>query len=152
MPKSIFPSWPWASRIGMLALLLPLTNTLVEAANERPEQRLQQFIIDRYQDGKYLIQGPSEIAPPPIDEHLSCVELYNRRIDLLHETNHHKPSYWNDPRNQAAIFIGTIWTPAFYFLGYSAVAVHLDEINDNDPQTHLDALRRASARQRCFEK
>jgi hypothetical protein len=152
MPKSTSASWPRTVRIAVLAIFLNVTTTPVHAANESPERRLSQFVLDRYEDGRRLIQGPSEIKPPRVDENWSCVELYERRVDLLRETNHYKPPYWDDPRNQAAIFIGTVWTPAFYFLGYSAVAAHLDDLNGNNPRTHLDALRRASARQRCFEK
>ena len=142
-------------RIGhaiVLAIFLVLKITSVHAANRSAEQRLSEFLTDRYQDGQRLTRGPRKLESPPIPEDQSCVELYRRRIELIGETDDYKPAYWNDPRNQAAVFIGTIWTPAFYFLGYSPVTAHLDELNDNDPRSHLTPLRRTSARQRCFER
>ena len=115
-------------------------------------ERARQFVIDRYQDGRHLIEGPAAIAPPVIDTTLTCIELYQRRLVLLRQMQHHKPTYWDDPRNQAAVFIGLIWTPAFYFLSYSALTARLDDLSMGDPQIALDTLRHASAQQRCFEK
>ena len=62
------------------------------------------------------------------------------------------PPYWDDQRNQTAIFLDAIWTPALYFLSYSAITAHLDQINDIGPMAELEALSRASAQRRCFEK
>ncbi len=109
-------------------------------------------VIDRYQDGRRLIEGPREVIPPALEPGQSCIALYERRLALLRHMDDYKPAYWDDPRNQAAVLIGTIWAPSFYFLSYSAINAHLDATNDTDPRAELDALRYASAQQRCFQK
>jgi hypothetical protein len=124
----------------------------VAAAAEDIDQRVREFLIARYQDGRRLIEGPRETAPPPIAPNQSCAVLYQRRLNLLRQLNDYKPAYWDDRRNQAAFFVGTIWTPAFYFLNYTAVTARLDELDNVDPRVELDALRYASAQQRCFER
>lgn len=132
--------------------LIPALTTTVCATGENLDQHVRQFVVDRYHDGRRLIEGPREITPPLIEPDQSCVELYQRRLTLLRRLHDYQPAYWDDPRNQAAVFLGAIWTPAFYFLGYTAVNARLDEIDDIDPRAELDALRYASARARCFEK
>ncbi len=139
-------------RLCTIALLPVLSTTTVQAAANNPDERIRQFVVERYHDTRHLIEGPQGSAPPAIAPDQSCITLYERRLTLLRQLDDYKPPYWDDPRNQAAVFIGTMWTPAFYFLGYSAVNARLEEIDDIGPQTELDALRHASAQQRCFER
>ncbi len=122
------------------------------AAELNLEQQARQFATDRYNDARTLINGPQLRPAPPIDPAAGCVALYERRMALQRTMNDRNPAYWDDPRNQAAVFLGTVWTPAFYFLGYSAVNGHLDELSADDPQAEIDALRQASAALRCFER
>ena len=140
-------------RLTLLAILAALASTFaVSAAELTFEQRARDFAEDRYNDARTLLNGPQESTPPAIDPAAGCVALYERRVSLQRAMTDRNPVYWDDPRNQAAVFIGTVWTPAFYFLGYSAVTGHLDSLSDTDPQSEIDALRRASAALRCFEK
>ncbi|MDA0824538.1 MAG: hypothetical protein O3C28_19265 [Proteobacteria bacterium] len=126
--------------------------TPLQAAEHTVTDNVRDFALARYRDGQRLIEGPREPAPATIPAGLSCIELYERRLELIRQSDDYKPSYWDDPRIQAAAFIGTIWTPAFYFLGYSAITAHLDELHTTDSRPNLNAIRRASATQRCFEK
>ncbi|MFT4561926.1 MAG: hypothetical protein ACI9BW_001669 [Gammaproteobacteria bacterium] len=135
-----------------IAAIWSICLTPLQAADQAIGENVRDFTLDRYHDARRLIQGPRAIVQAAVPANISCIELYERRLELLRQTEHHKPSYWDDPRNQAAVFIGTIWTPAFYFLSYSAVAAHLDGLNADEPLPNLDALRRASAAKRCFEK
>lgn len=139
-------------RFPVVMLLAVLATDPAYAIGENTTEQLREFALDRVEDGQRLVLGPSELPLPAIDPNLNCIELYQRRVKLWHQVHDYKPDYWNDPRNQAAVFIGTLWTPAFYFLGFSAVTAHLDQLNDVGPQAELDALSRASARLRCFEK
>ncbi len=139
-------------RLPVVMLLAALLSGPVSAIGENTTERLREFALDRVYDGQRLVLGPSEIALPAIDPNSSCIELYQRRVKLWHQVHDYKPAYWNDPRNQAAVFLGTIWSPAFYFLGFSAVTAHLDQLNDAAPLAEIDALSRASAQLRCFEK
>lgn len=140
------------THVGATALLSIISMTTFAAAGDSLGQQAGDFLIDRYHDGRRLLEGPRQTATPAVAPGQSCIALYERRLELLRNMNDYKPAYWDDPRNQAAVFIGTIWTPAFYFLGYSAISAQLDSLNDIDPQVELDALRFASAEQRCFEK
>ena len=112
----------------------------------------RQFAYDRYADGRLLIEGAREPTQTVIPMELDCVALYERRIGLRRELDDHQPAYWDDRRNQAAVFLGTVWTPAFYFLGYSAVSAHLTDLRKTDPQREIDALSYAAAARRCFER
>jgi hypothetical protein len=139
-------------RLCAIALVSALSSALVYAAGESLNAQVNDFVVDRYHDGQRLIEGPTVATPPVIEPNQSCAALYQRRLVLLQQMHDYKPAYWDDPRNQAAVFLGAIWTPAFYFLGYSAITAQLDKLNEIDPQTELDALRHVSAQLRCFEK
>lgn len=137
----------------LLAILASLSSSFSAfAADTTFERRAYEFANDRYDDIRTLINGPQLGTPPPIDPTAGCVALYERRMSLQRTMNDRNPAYWDDPRNQAAVFLGTVWTPAFYFLGYSAVNGYLDNLSTDDPQAEIDALRRASAALRCFER
>jgi len=139
--------------LTLLCLFAALSATFAAVAAEPTfEQRARQFATDRYDDARTLINGPRQTAAPAIDPATGCVALYERRMQLQRTMANRNPVYWDDPRNQAAVFLGTVWTPAFYFLGYSAVTGHLDGLAANEPQVEIDALRRASAALRCFER
>ncbi|MEM7467465.1 MAG: hypothetical protein AAF387_11335 [Pseudomonadota bacterium] len=109
-----------------------------------------EFAHDRVQDLKLLILGPNGQPPPHIAPHQTCEQLYQRRLAVLPQTLNYKPDYWDDPRNRVAVFLGTMFSPAFYFLGYSGVSNYIDSARQIDPRIELDALRYASAQQRCF--
>lgn len=108
------------------------------------------FAERRLNDIKKIILGPNGQPAPHIDPFQSCQQLYQRRLALLPKTLSYKPAYWDDPRNQVAVFLGTMFAPAFYFLGYTGISLYLEEANRIDPRIELDALRYASAQQRCF--
>ena len=110
------------------------------------------FAKNRYRDIKKIIFGPNGQPAPVIAPYQTCHQLYRRRLELLPQTLNYKPDYWDDPRNQVAVFLGTMFTPAFYFLGYSGISAYLDAANQIDPRIELDALRHASAQQRCFTR
>ncbi len=116
------------------------------------ETQVREFALDRVQDGRRLLEGPRLVPTPAVPAELDCVALYERRVALQRELDDYQPAYWDDPRNQAAVFLGAVWTPAFYFLGYSALDARLDAIDHVGPRAEIDALSRVSARRRCFER
>ena len=109
-----------------------------------------EFAQRRLNDLKKLIKGPNGQPAPHIEPFQTCQQLYYRRLEILPRTLNYKPDYWDDPRNRVAVFLGTMFAPAFYFLGYTGVSAYLDAANQIDPRIELDALRHASAQQRCF--
>jgi hypothetical protein len=133
-------------------LFATLCSPAVTAYEQTFEEKARHFADDRYRDLRLLIDGKEPVPQPNIAPELSCTALYQRRVALQNQLNDYKPPYWSDARNQTAVFLGTIWTPAFYFLGYSAITGYLDEMHQIDPQSEIDALRQASAAQRCFER
>lgn len=124
-------------------------NTIGDMAGKRADP-VAEFAKRRFSDLKKIIAGPNGQPAPNIAPYQTCQQLYQRRLAILPQTLNYKPDYWDDPRNQVAVFLGTMFTPAFYFLGYSGVSAYLDAANQIDPRIELDALRHASAQQRCF--
>lgn len=141
-----------------LLLILISVSITSEAAPTAPGTSSKAISIEpviafgerRLDDIKNLIGGPNGHPAPHIAPHQTCQQLYRRRLQLLPQTLDYKPAYWDDPRNKVAVFLGTVFAPAFYFLTYSAFSSYLDEARQIDPRIELDALRQASAQQRCF--
>ena len=138
--------------IILTTALIIASTTAAYADEARFGDRAKAFASARYHDGKQLLLGPQPRPYPRVPATSDCIALYQQRLALRHERLDYKPGYWDDPRNQTAVFIGTIWSPVFYFLGYTAVSAHLADLNDADPTAELDALSAASQRQRCFER
>ena len=110
----------------------------------------QAFAADRARDGQRLLLGPRApaVVPPPAT--LGCAELYARRVALMQQQLDYRPAYTDDPRNQAAVFIGTMFTPAFYFLPFSAIQDYVGADRKVRTERELDALRYAAAAQQCY--
>jgi hypothetical protein len=113
-------------------------------------RRGEQFAYDRLQDGRRLLLGPQPVTPPTLPASQSCEDLYLRRLALMRGQVDYKPPYTDDPRNRAAVFIGALWTPGFYYLAFSGIQAYVDAQRKPEAQAEIDALRSASAAQRCF--
>lgn len=135
-----------------LFLLLLLATAAAQAQPDWPtvQAHAEAFARDRARDGRRLLLGPTapQVAPAPQD--LSCSELYERRVALMRTQYDYRPPYTDDPRNRAAVFIGTIFTPGFYFLPFSAIQDYAGEDRRVRTERELDELRYASAARRCF--
>ncbi len=110
-----------------------------------------EFARARAADGYEILLGPSRPRAPEIAA-ADCATLYARRLELTRAGLDHRPTFWRDPRHAGAVFVGAIWTPAFYYLPYRAVAELATSGADAARQAELDALRHSAARQRCFER
>jgi len=133
-------------------LMLTLAVSAVQAQPDWPvvQARAKAFARDRAADGQRLLLGPTAppVTPPPAA--LSCSELYERRVALMRTQLDYQPPYTDDPRNRAAVFIGTIFTPGFYFLPFSAIQDYVGADRKVRTEHELDALRYASAAQQCY--
>jgi hypothetical protein len=109
-----------------------------------------QFVRERVDDGRYLLFGPHAPTPPSVRAGQSCAELYAQRLRLMQTQNDYTPPYTDDPRNRAAIFIGTIFTPAFSFLAFTGIQAYTAKKHEIQTQAEIDALRHASAQQQCY--
>jgi len=114
-------------------------------------EQARAFARARLADGHALLLGPSQPAPSPVTN-FDCHALYARRLELLRARLDYRLPYWDDPRHVAAIFVGALWTPAFYYLPYRAVAETAAGARRNSGTAELDQLRHAAAAQRCFER
>jgi hypothetical protein len=99
-----------------------------------------------------VFYGPDAPAIAVDLDRLSCDDLYRMRTELLRRTYHYVPPYLDDPRNVAAIAVGTIVTPAFYYLPYTAVQGYLRGRQAVAVDAELSALRQASATKDCFSR
>ena len=138
-------------KLSMLLWLL-LAGTAVQAQPDWPvvQARAEAFARDRAADGQRLLLGPTapQVTPPPAT--LTCSELYAQRVALMRTQLDYRPPYTDDPRNRAAVFIGTIFTPGFYFLPFSAIQDYVGADRNVRTEQELDALRYASAAQQCY--
>jgi hypothetical protein len=148
---------PAMRRSLFITLLLTLSTaavsaeTTVSSSMSAYRQKAERFARDRLGDAHDLLVGPERpAAMSPTD--LDCRALYARRVALIQDRLDYRPTFWDDPRNRTSVFLGATWTPAFYYLGYSALAGYTQANTGPQRQAEIDALRSASARQRCFER
>lgn len=113
--------------------------------------QVKQFAQARVRDARNLSLGqpaPQIVMPTNLD----CTTLYNRRVALMRGQVDAGPTdYFDDPRSGAATFLGAVWTPAFYYLPFRTLQRFQDQQRRPQVQADIDALRAASAAQRCFE-
>ena len=141
----------------VLAIVLLFCSSLELRAADDPllptlsAEQARTFARARLADAHALLLGPSQPTPPPVTNY-DCHALYARRLELMRDGLDYRLPYWDDPRHVAAVFVGTLWTPAFYYLPYRAVAGTAADARRDRRTAELDQLRYASAAQRCFER
>ena len=102
-----------------------------------------------YHEAMTLLGGPQQ--RPFIDHRaLDCEMLYERRLALYRENLDMNPAFTDDPRTRAAVFLGTVFTPAFAYLPFAAVMDYRAENARIERVGRLDALAYASSAQDCF--
>lgn len=134
------------------ALLALSAATASAAATDRETRRAATaaFVHDRAAEARHLLLGPARPAPPAVLPGQDCATLYARRLALMRTQYDYKPAYTDDPRNRAAVFIGTIFTPAFYYLAFTGIQSYTEHAHDAQTQAEIDALRYASALRQCY--
>jgi len=138
--RTLLPAVLMASTLTVFAEPLPTDAQPPAAA----------FAGARVEDTRSLLFGHAKPEATPLPAGLSCAELYERRLALMRTQLDYRPPYSDDPRNKAAFAIGTMWTPGFYFLPFSAVQDYLDSDRKTDAENELDQLRHAAAMQQCY--
>ena len=142
------------SVVAVLSVLAPLAQAddpvpVLPALAVAP---IMQFVRARATDARDLTLGqpaPQLVMPTDLD----CTTLYNRRVALMRGQVDTGPSdYFDDPRIGAGTFLGAVWTPAFYYLPFRTLQRFQDQQRRPQVQADIDALRAASAAQRCFER
>jgi len=137
----------------LLGLLAPCAGAGETSGATLPSQLRPavDFARARAADGYEILLGPSPPQAPSVAA-ADCAALYARRLELTRAGLDYRPTFWRDPRHAGAVFVGAIWTPAFYYLPYRAVAELATRGDAAARLAELDALRHAAATQRCFER
>lgn len=137
---------------ALLLLLLPLDGwARTPIVDPLTEEQVRRFARARLADGYALLLGPT---PPTaaVNTAGDCRELYTRRAALMRARVDGRRPFWDEPRHSAAVLVGAIWTPAFYYLPYRVLADHLQREQRTHDHADLQALQRAAAAARCFER
>lgn len=116
------------------------------APSEDPAQRL---VVHISTAAGQALRGAELPAPKDLTA-LDCEMLYARRLALYRENLSTQPDLLDDPRTQAAMFLGAIWTPAFLYLPYAAAERYLDNIERIERTAEINDLAYASSAQDCF--
>lgn len=96
---------------------------------------------------------PEKLQPLPGDVAKSCPELDQEIVSLLPLTYSERPGFYQDPLNGAALWVGSLHTPAAYaLLGYTASMDYLDWRRRFPVQQRIELLQRLKARRHCFEE
>jgi hypothetical protein len=89
----------------------------------------------------------------PIEQGLydnrSCNDLYMQATNLEKETFTNQAGH---KRTQVAAVVSTIFTPALYYMGYSAFQDYKNEIRSNSASAQIEEIRFRMAEKRCFTK
>lgn len=138
--------------LSLLSLGLALVAGAAVAQPDWPtvQAHAEAFARDRARDTERLLLGPQapRVTPPPAD--LDCAALYTQRVALMQKQLDYRTAWSDDPRNRAAAFIGTIFTPGFYFLPFSGIQEYVDGDRKVRAERELDALRMAAAARHCY--
>lgn len=137
---------------GLFALGLALVAGAAAAQPDWPtvQAHAEAFARDRARDGRRMLLGPTAPAVASPAPELDCAALYAQRVTLMRKQLDYRPPWSDDPRNQAAVFIGTIFTPGFYFLPFSGIQDYVDGDRKVRAERELDALRTAAAARQCY--
>ncbi|MBI2802970.1 MAG: hypothetical protein HYX63_22335 [Gammaproteobacteria bacterium] len=114
------------------------------------QQGAEQFTYDRLGDARRLMLGPHAPSTRDIAPNQSCAELYVQRLQLMQTQYNYTPPYTQDPRNRAAVFLGTMFPPAFFYLAFTGVQAYSAATRAPQVVADLDGLSYASAQQQCY--
>ncbi len=80
----------------------------------------------------------------------SCNDLYMQTLTLEKESFSYAAG--NGNKTQVASIVSTVFTPALYFLGYSAYQDYKTELNAKSAFAEIEDVRFRMAEKRCFAK
>lgn len=80
----------------------------------------------------------------------SCNDLYMQALTLEKESFSYAADRGN--KTQVASIVSTVFTPAIYFLGYSAFQDYKDSARSKTTFTEIEDIRLRMAEKRCFVK
>ena len=96
-----------------------------------------------------VLQGQQ---PESIYENRSCEQLYLAAGKLENKALNYESDVFNQRNNTVASVVGTVFTPALYFLGYSSYMNFRSEREAHQSNHELDKIRYRMAELRCFQQ
>jgi len=101
--------------------------------------------------GQSSVQAGSPARSDTVPD-LSCRELDDLLTALAPQTYSDTPEFYRDPLKGSAIWVGTLWSPAWAYLGYAGLQEAYQHNRRNEAGAEMDQLRRLKARQHCYEQ
>lgn len=80
----------------------------------------------------------------------SCNDLYMQAVALEKENFSYESG--NGNKTQVASIVSTIFTPAIYYLGYSAYKDYKNDVDSKSSFAKIEDIRLRMAEKRCFTK
>ncbi len=108
------------------------------------------FLIVSAQSSALNLVQMHKPAQESLYDSRSCNDLYMQASGLEKESFSYAAD--NGNKTQVASIVGTIFTPALYYLGYSAYQDYKNGINSKTTFSEIEEIRLRMAEKRCFEK
>ena len=83
---------------------------------------------------------------------LSCPELDDRLTRLEPLTYSDSPGFYSDPLVGIAVWAGTLWSPAWAYVGYYGLREQYQQSRITDIDTEIQQLRQLKAERHCYER
>ncbi|MFO1436476.1 MAG: hypothetical protein U1F34_09075 [Gammaproteobacteria bacterium] len=80
----------------------------------------------------------------------SCTQIYDELVRLTPRTYNYKPSFYDDPRNEALGMLGFVFTPAFYGWAVTSLDEYSEGSRIRNTGMRINSLRYAAAKQDCW--
>lgn len=82
----------------------------------------------------------------------SCVELEREMLAITPLTYSYKPGFYDNPYQGGSLFLGTLFSPAFYlFPAYDYYLGYRERARIIPAENRIETLRRLKADKHCFE-
>ena len=95
----------------------------------------------------------SAVGTPLLEsQDLSCRELDERLTKLTPQTYPDSPGFYTDPLRGSAVWVATLWSPAWAYVGYTGLRDEYRQGRIEDVRTEMERLRQLKARRHCYER
>lgn len=102
-------------------------------------------------DSVYIYRRPQALEGLEEDKALTCRELEQELASLTPKTYSYKPGFYDDPIQGTALWIGTTYEEAYWFVLYGLYYDYQESRRIISAEDRIETLRRVKAQKRCFE-
>ena len=108
------------------------------------------FLLSSVQSSALNLVEMNKSGEQGLYDSRSCNDLYMQASALEKESFSYAAD--NSSKTQVASLVSTVFTPALYYLGYSAFQDYKDDIRSKSTFSEIEQIRFRMAEKRCFEK